>query len=336
MFTKIVKKIVRYYSVKNINNKLEFQIPTFCNLSVNIPNKVNITPLDVHKYQNCDRLIIESTNYDIDSIKCTTENNHINITTKNDYESDLNITAPVKANLEVTSNSDIFVGSFNSDTVNLQSNLGSICVDKYHGDKIQLQTQTGNITIRGPVQASNFISTVLKSGDITTGKIQCLNTQLSTRAGNIKIPSSYSESSYFNVGTGKLDLNNIHKNCKISLEKGVLNLAGFDGMLFADLGTVEANLQLSRITEDSFLKIDIGNLHLQIAEDCQKSCMFEIQARNVTIDKNMQSVNKKQNLYIFSNDAGILKPKVTIHCINGDIHISAASWQDLLKLKFNV
>lgn len=56
------------------------------------------------------------------------------------------------------------MGSFNSDTVNLQSNLGSICVDKYYGDKILLQTQTGNITIKGPVQASNFISTVLKSG----------------------------------------------------------------------------------------------------------------------------------------------------------------------------
>lgn len=134
-----------------------------------------------------------------------------------------------------------------------------------------------------------------------------------------------------------MDLNNIHQTCKILLEKGLLNLAGFDGELDANIINGNANIQLSRITGPSKITMQgLNDLNLKISEECEKNT-FEIDSKACEIPIDIQLESQR--------NGNILKltPKTTdnetnhllqINCKNSFVNITKASWQDMLEIKY--
>ncbi|CAH0552711.1 unnamed protein product [Brassicogethes aeneus] len=324
---KLINSLVRNFS-RSTTNIQEITVPTFSNLMVNVPSKLHIESLNVHKYPNCDRLILE------ENLEHCIEDDNIKITNKSkDYNNNYcsAIVAPIKANLDVKSKKDVLVGSFNNDFIKVESDNGNISLKNYYGDQLNLVTNKGNIEIKGPVQSSKFFGSVYKSGSITTGKLHCLDVHLKINEGFINISSSYSEKSKFEANKGELQLNNIHKNCTIILKKGKLNLAGFDGNLNVIVEKGDANIQISRLIENSAIKIENGNLNLKLSEECQETCEFKINSKNVKIDNSM-NVKIQNDTYSFQK--GDKSGKLSIECLNGDVNIESSSWEDLFKSKF--
>jgi hypothetical protein len=143
----------------------ELTVQTFCDLQVNLPYNVHIKPLDVHKYHNCDLLKIEVTG--ANSVEHVQDGSTIKIFGPNqdhDANTTCTIDAPVKANLNVEALGDIRTGVFGGSKLILKSLKGSIFVDKYQGDTIDLNTESGDIDLQGAVVASTIKVVVTKNG----------------------------------------------------------------------------------------------------------------------------------------------------------------------------
>lgn len=86
--------------------KKELSVPTFCNVTVDVPFSINIRPLDVHKYRNCDQLFVELCNFNETYVQepLTIVSQDNNILIKDSISKDNNleelyctIVAPIKA-----------------------------------------------------------------------------------------------------------------------------------------------------------------------------------------------------------------------------------------------
>lgn len=82
----------------------ELEVPMFCDLHVQIPYSLNVKPLNVHKYHNCDKLILKFDKQIENTLKYDVNGNQITvIDEKQEYDGhekiELSIKAPVKASM---------------------------------------------------------------------------------------------------------------------------------------------------------------------------------------------------------------------------------------------
>lgn len=88
----------RYYAT--IIEK-ELEVPMFCDLHIQVPYDLYIKPLNVHKYHNCDKLILKVDERTQNTLKYDLNGNQVTIIDK-EKQSDpkdivLGIKAPVKS-----------------------------------------------------------------------------------------------------------------------------------------------------------------------------------------------------------------------------------------------
>ncbi|KAJ3619305.1 hypothetical protein MTP99_004996 [Tenebrio molitor] len=313
----------------------ELTVQTFCDLQVNLPYNVHIKPLDVHKYHNCDLLKIEVTG--ANSVKHVQDGSTIKIFGPNqdhDANTTCTIDAPVKANLNVEALGDIRTGVFGGSKLILKSLKGSIFVDKYQGDTIDLNTDSGDIDLQGAVVASTIKVVVTKNGSIKTKRLQGLVAELNTNKGNISVESSYCDNSIFRANFGTLDLQNVHKNSKIFVTSGNLKLTGLDGQLEADLRDTTADIQISRILDDSkIVMCQNGDLQLRLSDECQLNTLFEIVTKQHVLDPSVRLIPSQNDTTLYLTPTGENYKQVRVECENGKVHVCSASWINMLKLK---
>lgn len=80
----------------------ELDVPMFCDLHIDVPYNLYVKPLNVHKYHNCDKLILKFNEKIQDTLKYELNGNQITIVDdqmKYDESKnmELSIKAPVKA-----------------------------------------------------------------------------------------------------------------------------------------------------------------------------------------------------------------------------------------------
>lgn len=80
----------------------ELEVPTFCDLHIQIPYSIYVKPLNVHKYHNCDKLILKFDESVQNSLEYDLNGNQITIIDNSNKSDDykdilLSIKAPVKA-----------------------------------------------------------------------------------------------------------------------------------------------------------------------------------------------------------------------------------------------
>ncbi|KAL1501905.1 hypothetical protein ABEB36_007139 [Hypothenemus hampei] len=311
--------------------KTQLEVPTFCDIHVDLACKVRIKPFNVHKYHNANAFLLQTDfKYD-NSIDHYIDGNKVIVRSLGDLNPNTlcSIKAPVKANLHIKAKNDVSLGYFQGDKINVHTE-GNVFVDRFQGDSLDVITTNGNIILNDHVHASN-VSAVTTNGSIKTGKLQGLSVKLKVlKQGNLKVGASYGNESIFVVENGEMELQNLHKNCKVFLMKGHLTLTGFDGQLSAIINSGSADVYLSRITasSDITLKDPQGILLLKTSEACRDSTMFKISAR------------KLNNTLTAENGTVIIKPDgddngenvVLINCEN-DVRMETVSWQEMMELQ---
>ncbi|XP_044757998.1 uncharacterized protein LOC123316087 [Coccinella septempunctata] len=328
----------------SFNHRLLFRrellVPTFCNIVVDIPFNINLKPLDVHKYQNCNRIFVELTNFKENQIEepLIVDQNKNNIYIKSSVLKDLtsedvtcNIVAPIKANLNIHSNfGNISIKNFNGEKVLASSKSGDIAVEGFQGKEIDVKTSIGDVTFRGVIQSSSIKVQVLEKGSVSINKLLGEDTCIATKYGNICVESSYCNRSKFMTENGDMNLRNIHKHCEvIHQNSGNVNITSLDGQLLLKQESGNADIHLSRITEDSEIKVLNGNVLLRLSEECQDKNKFNIQSKSININPD---VNIKQ---IHPEDATACDSEthnhriVWLNCQNSSVNIEAASWFDM-------
>lgn len=85
-----------FNNYKRLLSQVEFQVTPFCKIDVDSHLNINIRPLDLFKYHNCDQVIIKSSE---DDVEYAQKDDQIIITSKKCGSStgNCNIIAPVKA-----------------------------------------------------------------------------------------------------------------------------------------------------------------------------------------------------------------------------------------------
>ncbi|KAJ8957605.1 hypothetical protein NQ314_006531 [Rhamnusium bicolor] len=260
--------------------KRELEVLTFCDIYIDLPCHVQVKPLNVHKYHNLDKLIIQVDEQFEQYLEHDINGNHVRIFStieknQNAIPSDIfcSVKAPVKANLFVNSQKDIIAGYFNGDKLHLNSG-GNITVDKFQGNSVKLKTGKGNINLKEFIQASTISAEIVEDG-----------------------------------------------------------VTGFDGKLTTILEKGSADIQLSRITNDSEINILNGTLNLKIADACQDYIQFEVQAEDCDIAENIKSTVTKSNEVVILTPDTYKENTVFVNCLNGRVNIESASWHDMIKLK---
>ncbi|KAJ8919057.1 hypothetical protein NQ315_016963 [Exocentrus adspersus] len=319
--------------------KRELEVPTFCDVHIDLPYNVHVKPLNVHKYHNLDKLIIQAHPSVEQHIEHDINGNQIKIFNREGRHSDIpndmfcSIKAPVKANLYVKSKKDIKVGYFHGDKLHLKSSEGDILVDRFQGTSVKLKTHKGDIHLKDFIQASTITTEIIDQGSIISGRLQGLNLKLKTNQGSITVESAYSYESLFEVENGNLDLHNIHKSCKILLKNGHMYLTGFDGDLNVNIENGSADIHLARLIKDSTINVHNGTLSLKLADACQDYTIFKIQANDCDVAENIKStVNRVGGTVELIPDINE-ENSVLVNCLNGAVNVETASWQDMIKLK---
>ncbi|CAH2017783.1 unnamed protein product [Acanthoscelides obtectus] len=205
----------------------ELEVPTFCDVHIDLPYSVTVKPLNIHKYHNLDKLIIKVDERCENSLQHDVVGNQVKIDETVDIEEKdvmCYVKAPVKANLYINSKKDINVGYFQGDKLYATSQEGDVYVDRFQGNSVNVITGNGNIRLNEFVQAANISAYVQENGSITTGRMQGLNLILKTNQGDINVESAYSHESHFEIVNGNLELQNAHRSCKIFIHEGNINL----------------------------------------------------------------------------------------------------------------
>lgn len=83
-----------------------------------------------------------------------------------------------------------------------------------------------------------------------------------------------------------------------------------------------ADINLSRITEDSYISLTDGHLLLRLSEECQEIIKFKIDSRSVNFNENVKVNHIDSNC---SNEHKVVR----LNCQKGTINIEAASWFDM-------
>ncbi|VEN41767.1 unnamed protein product [Callosobruchus maculatus] len=314
----------------------ELEVPTFCDVHIDLPYSVTVKPLNVHKYHNCDKLIIKIDDRCKDSLQYDVDGNQVKIDETVERKEDdvmCYVKAPVKANLYINSKKDINIGYFHGDKLYATSQEGDVNVDRFQGNSANVMTANGNIRLNDFIQAANISASIQEKGSIITGRMQGLNLILKTNTGNINVESAYSHESHFEIVNGNLELQNAHRSCKIFIHEGDINLAGFDGKLKLVLERGKANIHLFRISEEeSEINILDGSLKLRLADACQDYVQFLIKSETSEISENVKStINNSGNVLELIPDINA-DSSCIINC-QGHVFVESASWQDMIKLR---
>ncbi|KAF7268213.1 hypothetical protein GWI33_018672 [Rhynchophorus ferrugineus] len=275
------------YSMENLSIvKTHLEVPTFCDILIDVACKVRIKPLNIHKFHNINAFILQTDQKYDNSIEHYLDGNKVIVKGHPNLDPNTlcSIKAPVKANLNIAARNDVSVGYFHGDKIKIKTE-GNVLIDRFQGDIIDVSTK-GNIILNNFIQASNITATATE-GSIKTGRLQSLNLKLKTiNKGDIIVDSSYCSNSIFVVENGDFHLNNGHKHCKIFIVKGNLFLTGFDGQLSAVINSGSADIHLSRITGNSEINLkDSSNLLLKLTDSCQENTGFKINAQDVILPK---------------------------------------------------
>ncbi|XP_030767684.1 uncharacterized protein LOC115891372 [Sitophilus oryzae] len=313
--------------------KTHLEVPTFCDIHVDVPCKVRIRPLNVHKYHNLNAFLLQTDQKYDNAIEHYVDGNKVIVKgDKNLHPNTLcSIKAPVKANIDVKAGNDVSIGFFHGDKVKINTE-GNIFVDRFQGDVVDVSTK-GNIILNNSIQASSILATAY-NGSIRTGRLQALNLKLKTiNKGDISVDSSYCSESIFVVENGNMNLNNIHKNCKIFLVKGNLVLTGFDGELSAIINSGSADIHLSRIIANSDITLkDNGKLNLKFTDSCQDYTKFKVVCPNVTLSENIKSdISKIENAVVLQPTEGQFDASVLINCQNAALE--STTWHEMVQMK---
>jgi hypothetical protein len=148
------------------------------------------------------------------------------------------------------------------------------------------------------------------------------------------VESSYCDNSIFRANFGTLDLQNVHKNSKIFVTSGNLKLTGLDGQLEADLRDTTADIQISRILDDSkIVMCQNGDLQLRLSDECQLNTLFEIVTKQHVLDPSVRLIPSQNDTTLYLTPTGENYKQVRVECENGKVHVCSASWINMLKLK---
>lgn len=110
-------------------------------------------------------------------------------------------------------------------------------------------------------------------------------------------------------------------------------LVGFDGKLKTVIDKGSANIQISRISDDSEINLLNGSLILKLAEACQDYTEFRIKTLDWEIPESLKMTVRNcdgvVHLMPDSNSDNIVK----VNCMHGSVDVDSASWQDMIKMK---
>nr|CAH7712213.1 unnamed protein product [Callosobruchus chinensis] len=131
----------------------ELEVPTFCDVHIDLPYSVTVKPLNIHKYHNCDKLIIKIDERCKDSLQYDVDGNQVKIdetVERNEEDVMCYVKAPVKANLYINSKKDINIGYFHGDKLYATSQEGDVNVDRFQAGfdgKLKLVLEKGKANI---------------------------------------------------------------------------------------------------------------------------------------------------------------------------------------------
>ncbi|XP_060528137.1 uncharacterized protein LOC132703089 [Cylas formicarius] len=316
------------------SSRKEFNVSTFCNINVDLSCNITIKPLNVHKYQNQDRLIIQANTKCIDLIKHKAEANNVNVfdyEDNTDLENDILCTlrVPSKANLNIKGKKDIHIGYFLCDNVHIESLGGNISVEKFEGQRIDILARYGNINIDKQIQAAQITMRANK-GYVSSGKLQALQSHLEICEGDLYIDSCYSDSCTFIVEKGNMHLHNVHRHCNIKIDKGQLILAGFDGQLSAIINSGSADIHLSRINGTSTLTVS-DKIELKVSEECLQSTRFEINCNEISNNTDQVLIRNGNKSSLVPE--GEVKASMLVNCPRGYVNVQRTTWKDMILTK---
>ncbi|XP_066256725.1 protein FAM185A [Euwallacea similis] len=316
--------------------KTQLEVPTFCDIHVDLACKVRIKPLNVHKYHNSNAFLLQTDQKYDNAIEHYVDGNKVIVKGHENLNPNTlcSMKAPVKANLHIKAQNDVSVGYFQGDKLKIETEK-NVFVDRFQGDTIDVSTQNGNIVLHNFIQAAN-ISAKTTNGIIKAGRLQGLNLKLkSLEKGNLTVDSSYCSESIFVVEHGNMELHNIHKNCKIFMMKGNVILTGFDGQLSMVINNGCADIHLSRIMGSSDITIkDSGSLILKLTDSCCDSNMFKIASPRVTLMNTIKdsSIIKEENMVVLNSES-ISANVVLVNCLNSNVKVETTSWQEMIEMK---
>lgn len=103
-FYRLLQRLNRRQYTRFYSTLKELSVPTFCNVEIDVPFSINIQPLNLHKYQNCDKLLIElDGQYDEEIFEIKQTENNVKITSNTTKNVDCLIQAPIKASMKLFS-----------------------------------------------------------------------------------------------------------------------------------------------------------------------------------------------------------------------------------------
>ncbi|KAH1022415.1 hypothetical protein HUJ04_011820 [Dendroctonus ponderosae] len=315
--------------------KTQLEVPTFCDIHVDLACKVRIKPLNVHKYHNSNAFLLQTDQKYDNDIEHYIDGNKVVVKGHTGLNPNAlcSIKAPVKANLHIKAKNDVSVGFFHGDKLNINTQ-GNVVVDRFQGDTIDVSTSNGNIVLHNYIQAAN-ISGKTSNGSISTGRLQGLNLKLKVlEEGNMSVESSYCTESIFVVEKGNMTLDNVHKNCKVFLMKGHLALTGFDGQLSTVINSGSADIHLSRISGSSDITLkEVGDLILKLTDSCRESTLFKIISPSISVEGPIGSEAIKEENLVILKPEGNSDSVMLVNCSKSPVKVQATSWQEMIEMK---
>ncbi|KAI4459134.1 putative adhesin [Holotrichia oblita] len=353
MFTNVILKLSKQVFVpqtvflRTYRTVLSKEIPVsqFCTIILKCPYNINIKPIDVFQSQNKAFINID-TNSDaskVPDVICNYNNDILSVdvigSDKEDFT--LNIDTSVKANVDIQGCNNINIGNFYGKYIKANTKNGHINLAKSQCEEISLITDNGDIVCKDVTQAGDITLKIQNSGKITTDRLQGLKLQAYVANGSINVGSSYCDKSNFEIETGELQLKNLHKHVTINIkEEALLNIVGFDGDISINMKKGLANIQFSRIIEDSKIHIENdGSLILRLSEECQKENLIELLTNNFvltdTINMNVNRNNESCELFPIDREKDGLY-KLHVSCKKSHVLVNSASWTDLFEKSYRV
>ncbi|XP_044730840.1 protein FAM185A [Chrysoperla carnea] len=350
LFSKIPILIRLQTSLRKFSQKIidyNYTVEQFPKIYINSPFSINIQPVDCHNNFNNNELkikLINNSNSNA-SVSCHISDNRVTIVGEITNDDDFQNYEELQCFIEAPIQSDIF-GTFrnnsycklknlSNDNIEIKSDNGKIILDNIKSGNVIVESGGGSITGSGLLQADNIRLQTECTGDIKIKKIISNALDIRSEDGEIHTDSCYSKNSLIQTQDGKIEMNNVHGNCKI-VGNDLLGLfiSGFDGALKTEIkSSNDTNINISQIVADSYVEIHQSNkkpIKFSVSKHVQENCDLYVKASKLKNNlEDIQLCSNEHNISVFkTNIRQQNKHQLIVTCPNAEVHLTELSWAE--------
>lgn len=321
-------------------------VSPFTSVRAHLACNISIAPVDPHAFPEGDRAFIrvhgagpgQDTSLDPCHVRYDEESRELVITSGKGSGLSVDLTAPIKSNLFITTVGEghVHISKMECNICKVTTEQGNCTLHAVKGHQVELRSSGGQVTGLGTIHGNVDIVTSGESS-VDVKKLQGTKMNVETEHGSVKVKAIYAESSSVSSCTGKIELGHVHGNATVRNVSGDTVIDGSNSFMkvSSHSGHIDiyvgdgGSAQIFSQEGDVCLRVPV-TLSARV-ELCGAS--VDMSPEVVFHEAENHQAQGQTTVMGYTNEEPLLEQHLKAQTKTGSVRLKTQSWFESLKLR---